>query len=579
MSKLTYNKKGDTILEIFLNNLGKSSLDEVNEMFQKSYDDGYLIKDMDKATSLIKKHKEDIIYIFGDYDADGITSTSILYLGLKKLGYKPLYLIPKRHTEGFGLNKGMVDKAVSKGAALIITCDNGTAQTDVVTYAKKRGLDVLITDHHEGSSETDADVIINPNAVKDQCEFTGYCGAGIAYKVIRALLKAEGVKDKTLLNKCLSLCAIGTIADVMELKKENYVFVKNGMKKLQNPRTTTLPLYTLACAFGLEHHMSAKDIGFKLGPVINAQSRLIDDGAMEVVDFLVNENRSYAEITKICEKFISRNDVRKGLKREYTKKANDYISENCLWGDVPIIVRLDDCPEGIIGIIAGHLVEKYRVPVLVLCNSLEDENILKGSGRSVDGYNIYETLKAVDGLSIESNTDDESVFTRYGGHEGACGFSIKKEKFEEFVSLMTANVPEGFKPAEVEEIEYNLEISAKDLNKNIEELERYEPWGNGNPMPVFKVNDFEVVPKNGKWATVVSDTILKLCGTKGTAIGFDMVDKVKKEIKKANLIGQISNNYFNGTITPQVEFNYLEEVESVKTLTPLADKLRKMAEK
>lgn len=580
MKKWKYVDKGSTIEEFFLKNMGVASLDEVNAMFKKSYDDKYVISDMDKAINLIKKHKDDVITIFGDYDADGITSTSILILGLRRAGYKVQYLIPKRHTEGFGCNKGMVDKAISWGTKLIITCDNGIAQLETIDYAKKRGLDVLITDHHELSVAglPNADVIIDPSAIPGQCEFSGYCGAGIAYKVIRALFKCEEISDSVTLNKCLSLCAIGTVADVMELKEENYVFVKNGMKKIQNPITCPLGLHALACEFGLQHHMCAKDIGFKLGPVINAQSRLIDDGASEVVEFFINETRPYNEVINIIEKFKQRNDARKNLKRDNLKAANAYIADNCLFGNIPLIIRLDTCPEGIIGIIAGNLTEKYGVPTLVLCETKDDKNVLKGSGRSVDGYDIISALKKVDGLSIESSDDNDSVFTKYGGHESACGFSVRKDKFDEFVSLMTSSIPENFEPVSTQEIEYNFEILSKNIEKNVKELEKFEPWGMGNPMPVFKIRDFKVIPKDGVWKKVMAETIIKLKGANASAIGFDMAEHFSKiEPRTLNLVGELSLNYFNGDVDNQIEFMDFEEVSSAKMETPLAKKLKSMA--
>ena len=568
-------KKYDSIESYFLENMGKKNLKEVNDMFQKSYDDKYVIKDMGKAVSLINKHKTDLIYIFGDYDADGITATSILVLGLKHLGFNVKYLIPKRHTEGFGINIGMVNRAISNNAKLIITCDNGIAQVKAISYAKKKGLDVLITDHHQPlSSLPDADVIIDPNAIEGQCEFTGYCGAGIAYKTIKALIKTYPANsgNKILLDKCLSLAAIGTIADVMELKEENYVIVRNGLKKLQNPHSTTLPLYSLMRLLEI-NNISAESISFKLAPVINAQSRLRDDGAMDVVKFLIDEKRVYEAIKKDCDDFISSNNIRKDLGNRYFNIAEDYISKNCLYGDVPLVVNLEDCPEGLIGIIAGKLKEKYNVPAIVLTSSNEDEDIYKASGRSTDNYDMYFILKDADAISVHDI--HRSVFIKYGGHKGACGFSILKKDFDYFSNLIHSLTPADFEPDVKEEIIYNFSIPASSMKRTATELERFEPWGNGNPMPIFKVTNFNVIPTSGKYITKFATTI-KASGLYGDAIGFDMPD-FPCDLKNANFIGEISNNYFRGNSTPQVRFSYFEEIASKKKTTPLASLLTKMA--
>ena len=358
---------------VFLRNIGVNSLDEVNNWFRKSYANEYIIKDMDKAVSLCKEYQNKPIRIIGDYDVDGTTAVSVLLLGLTSLGFSDVsFRIPRRFSEGFGISEKLIDE-VDDG--LIITCDNGIAQLDAIRKAKEKGLSVIILDHHEPVIRDgkkilpDADVIIDPNAIEGSASFSGYCGCGLCYKFIRAL----GC-HKYILDKALSMTALATIADVMELREENYVFVKNGFKALLNPNTTTSGIYALICAFELSKHITAKDIGFKIAPSINACSRMYDDGADKAVA-LLSFDGPFPHAVSMAEEIISINNERKQLKEIGIKETTAYIEENILFGDCPIIVTAN-VPEGIIGIIAGHICEEYHVPAIVLCDT--GNGILKG---------------------------------------------------------------------------------------------------------------------------------------------------------------------------------------------------------
>lgn len=552
---------------VFLRNIGAKSLDDINDWFRKSNADEYRIDGLEQAVELALKFKNKPVRIIGDYDVDGTTSTSILLLALKAVGFTNVtYRIPKRFSEGFGINMTIIDE-VSEG--LIITCDNGIAQPEAIKAAKDKGISVIILDHHEPIMEDgkvvlpEADVIVDPNAIEGSATFNGYCGAGICLKFARKL----GVGN-ALYQKLRSLAALGTVADVMELKEENYVFVRNGLKSLLNPNTTTAGAYALVSAFELTKNLTAHDIGFKLGPAINACSRMKDDGAKDAVE-LLTFTESYVKAIPMAEAVVEVNNKRKAVKEEAIKAANTYIEENCLMGDVPIVLRLDNVPEGVIGIVAGNICEDYKVPAIVL-TKLEN-GILRGSSRSCGNYHMKNNLDKVKDLLV-----------KYGGHEGAAGLSLKEENFTEFVDKIH-ETGDGFEIGEDEtsdKILYDLEIKASQIPEVITELQKYEPFGNGNEAPVFKVTNFSVNPKGGSFINKVTSSydITKLYYKSDVvAIGFDMSSRFTETPKNVSLVGTLGDNYFNGKITHQIEFSDFA-LEGLKTVqTPLAAKLAGMA--
>ena len=564
---MTWIKRGSekTVEEVFLRNIGVNSTADVNAWFQKSYDDKYRIERMTEAVNFSCMYKDKTVSIIGDYDADGITSTSILYLALKRAGFKDVRMyIPKRFSEGYGINMTIIDK-ISSG--LIITCDNGISQTEQVNAAKEKGLGVIILDHHQplvidgDIVLPDADVIIDPNAIPNSADFNGYCGAGLCYKFAKALL--PGDEHKGFHNVLLGLAAIGTVADVMELREENYVFVRNGLKRLVRSDCCTTGTYALISALDLSKHLDAKDIGFKIGPTINASSRMKDDGAMDVVELLTYQG-PFQEAVKKAERLIEVNERRKKVKKEGIERAEKVIESECLYGDVPLVVYIPEIGEGIIGIIAGNLCEKYKVPTVVL-TSTETGDILKGSARSCGNYNIKEQLDNVSDL-LEA----------YGGHEGAAGLSLKKENLDGFRAAITA-ISGDFEYESLDVQYYDLEIEASDIAQYINQLEKYAPFGEGNPAPVFKITGFSVVPRYGSYFKTVADTGVKLFNADTTAVGFDMIDRFKEPYKLLDFVGTLSDNYFMGSITHQIEFSDFKPQEVNKTVTPLAAKLASMA--
>lgn len=543
MSKWIKRGNAETIEELFLENVNEPSLDKINDWFRCHYAHSYRIDRLTDAVSLVKNFKDMRVTIVGDYDSDGVTSTSILYLALKWAGFSDVvYRIPKRFSEGFGINRSIVDE-INDG--LVITCDNGIAQIDAINYAKEKGLTVIILDHHlpETKDDTiclpDADIIIDPNAIKGSADFNGYCGAGLSYRFACELLDYR----KDYCYKLLGLAAIGTVADVMELKKENYVIVRNGLKTLLNINTTTVGAYALISAYELNQHITATDIGFKIAPTINAVSRMNDDGAMDAVK-LLTFNGAYTEAVYLATRLVEINKQRKDLQKEGLAKAMELIKEKGLEKDVPLIVYLPNIKEGIIGIIAANISEAYRVPAIVVTDA-EESGMLKGSARSCGDYNIKESLDQV-----------SEYLTVYGGHQGAAGLTLPLSNLDIFKKRLN-DLSKNFNYVSSDAVYYDLEIKAKDVPACIEELKKYEPYGEGNPMPIFKVTDFQMIPKFGSIKKVVGTNIAKVFCHTCTAFGFDMAARMEdiNDPITLSFIGKLADNYFNGNVTHQIEFS------------------------
>ncbi len=565
--------KYKNIKEYFLDKQGLKNFDEYEEWFNKYSRNDFWLNGLDEAAKILFDNKDEKICIMGDYDADGIGSTSILKLGFKALGFKKVaFLISNRETEGFGLNKRMVDKAFNNGVKVIITCDNGVAQIETINYAKSLGMIVIVTDHHEASIEglPMADVIIDPNAIKGSAEFNGYCGAGITFKLIRRMFELEGRGNDEYLKVLLSITAISTIADVMKLTSENYVFVKLGLEALKNAPTTTATLYALICSFGLNKYISSESVAYKIGPCLNAMSRMKGSGAMDCVNMIIADV-DYPSAINNANYMIEVNEKRKKIQAEQFELGEKYIAENCLYNDVPMVIYLPKCPYGIIGIAAGHFCEKYKVPTIVLSDISEDE--LRGSGRACGNYNLKQELDKV-----------ADLFIHHGGHKEACGLSLKKDNIEALIHGLTENAS-GFEiGSDAENMEYDFIIRASQTSKFCEELNEFI-FGEGIPLPRVKVIDFKTMPRSGNYRrTNANSTMVKFYAKNDVcAVSFEPDKKlfIMKDSEFANLefIGTLGYNYFNGILTPQINFSHMEIVHHKQEKTDLAKMLSMAANK
>lgn len=547
MKWMKKNEKINTLKDYFLNNMGVESTDVINAWCVKSMRNEYRLDGVIEAVELIKKFKEKPIKVVGDYDVDGITSTTILVSGLKKYGCTNVtYRIPKRFTEGFGINPSIINET---DEGLIITCDNGIAQSETIKYAKKKGLSVIIIDHHlpeviNGNTIIpNADVVIDPNAISDSADFNGYCGAGLCYKVISELLGY----NKAITNKYLSLAALGTVADVMEIREENYCIIRSGLKTLAETQTCSIGLHSLLEVLELTNKtIQAQDIAFSVGPVINSVSRLNNDGASLAVDLLLYDDEENITTAKYnANLLVEYNKTRKELQKEALEKAINTIEVENLASQIPLVVYLKDTKEGILGIIAGQLCEQFKVPTIVVTNT--ENGILKGSARSCGNYHMKNSLDEVSYL-----------LENYGGHEGAAGLSFKEEYLDILRKELSSNL-DNFLVNEVDTIYYDLEITPEEIPGMITEMAKYGPYGEGNPVPVFMLSGFRPslsFDKKGRKMLIGAEkTTVKYNGNGFSAIGFHLSDLLKGvDPEEVSLIGTLSDNIYNGRISHQICF-------------------------
>ena len=546
------NSEHKTIEDIVIANTGMSRAElEESRAF-------YRVKFLNEIKDLIEKAKECKIptYVVGDFDLDGIASCAILWLMFKEIGITPKIRIPHRFSEGYGISVNIVEEFPAPG--LLITVDNGIVAHDAIKVAKERGFTVVVIDHHlgDGVSIPCADVVVDPNAIPDSADFNGYCGAGLSYKLAVEVLG----ETHRLIPTMLSLAAMATVADVMPLVSENRFIVKKGLESLAGSGKT-VGMAALLEACGLTSVISAKDVGFKLGPTLNAPGRLMDDGAMKSLQLLVY-NKDITEARRRANELIAINEERKRLKEDGLKKLEEVMSEQCLYGDAPLCVYAPDLPEGLVGIYAGSLAESYRVPCLVFTDSTE-EGMLKGSGRSYGGVHLKELL-------------DESadLLHKYGGHAAAAGVSVSKDNFEKMKERLSEKMPEIV----IDDTKfYDLEIKASQIPSVLADLEKYGPFGEGNPEPVFRIVDYTLTPVAGGFYKVMGTPAkhIRLFNRYANAVGFDMYEKYKetKCLYDLTLYGHVAKNYFMGKASPQVELLDFEPAVSQSIKTPLAGRL------
>ena len=357
--------------------------------------DGMLMRDMDKAVEILaeKIRGGEAIRVIGDYDIDGVNATYVLQEGISKLGGEVDTDIPDRIRDGYGLNKMLIDRALEDGIDTIVTCDNGIAAAEEIAYGKQKGLTIIVTDHHEvpyleagGVKEyllPQADAVVDPHRVDCEYPFKGLCGAAVAYKLVEALYEVMQ-KDVDDIDYLMENVAIATVGDVMDLTGENRIFVKQGLEMLK--RTGNLGLRALIECTGVPvDRLSAYHIGFVLGPCINASGRL--DTAKRALELLNAPNRR--EAVMLAEDLKALNDSRKEMTEKGVEQAVEQIENTSLKEDKVLVVYLPECHESIAGIIAGRIKERYYRPTFVLT---QGEEGVKGSGRSIESYNMFEEM-------------------------------------------------------------------------------------------------------------------------------------------------------------------------------------------
>ena len=488
------------------------------------YDPAFLKGSREAVLLLKDKIKGQMpIRVIGDYDADGICSSYILKRGLEACGAVVDTMIPHRMKDGYGLNEHLVDEAYADGIDTILTCDNGIAAYAQIEQAKKYGMTVIVTDHHEIPYEEEplaepdpetgetsrrrykippADVVIDPKQPGDTYPFQEICGPVVAFKLMQLLFAEFGFDGistdltsgkRSLLDELLEFAAFATICDVMPLREENRILVRHGLELMK--QTQNVGLHALMEVNQIlpwqDGKLGAFHIGFVLGPCLNASGRL--DSAQRAMELLDSKTREAAVAQAAFLKQL--NDSRKEMTEEYVKIAVEMIESGPLKDDRVLVVFLPDCHESIAGIIAGRIRERYYRPTFVLTRGEEG---VKGSARSIEGYHMYEEM-----------TKCSSFFTKYGGHKMAAGLSMREEdvepfrqKINEICTLTEDDLQEKIHidvPMPVSYVSFRL----------VEELELLEPFGTGNSKPVFAQKDLKFVSARalGKAGNVLRFTV------------------------------------------------------------------------
>ena len=439
--------------------------------------DGMLMKDMDKAVMVLmeKIHERKRIRVIGDYDIDGVQATYILMEGLGRLGADVDSDIPDRMIDGYGLNQNLIDRALEAGVDTIVTCDNGIAAASEIAYAKSLNMAVIVTDHHEVPfDETDgkrtyllppADAVVDPKREDCHYPFKELCGAAVAYKLVEALTEAmdREVEDVDYL---MENVAIATIGDVMDLKDENRIFVKQGLEMLGH--TSNMGLRALIECTGINKDaITPYHIGFVLGPCINASGRL--DTAKRALALLCAREKKEADI--LAGDLKALNDSRKDMTAQAVEEALIQVETTEIKQDDVLVIYLPDCHESLAGIVAGKVREKYYKPVFVLTRG---DGGVKGSGRSIETWHMYEGIHRCSHL-----------LTKYGGHKMAAGLSMKEENLDAF--RLMVNEKSGITEEDlIEKISIDMQLPFSCATEAfIKELSILEPFGKGNTKPIF----------------------------------------------------------------------------------------------
>lgn len=448
----------------------------------------WLLKDMRPAVDILKRKLKEgqKIRIVGDYDIDGVCSTYILYQALKRLGGNVDYAIPDRIKDGYGINESMIRAAAEDGIDTILTCDNGISAFSQIQTAKEFGMTVIVTDHHEVPADGEreilppADAVIDPKQRSCSYPFPEICGAVVAYKLVQALYEESGVSREEWL-ELLEFAAIATVGDVMKLQDENRMIVKYGLKKLGH--TKNLGLKKLAEKTNLDlSSITAYHIGFVIGPCLNAGGRL-QTAKLALSMFLAKDEETAEEL---AQELKDLNDMRKDMTEHWTAEAK-VLADTQYRNDKVLVIFLPDCHESLAGIIAGRLREYCQKPAIVLTRS---EEAVKGSGRSIESYHMFQKLSEVKDLML-----------KFGGHPMAAGLSLLEENIDEFrreLNERSGLTEEDFKAKLWIDVPMPIDYINERL---VEELKILEPFGQGNEKPLFaqkqvRIRSCRVIGKN-----------------------------------------------------------------------------------
>ena len=531
----------------------------LNPNAENSYHDPFLMKDMDRAVDIIINaiENDQNIRIVGDYDQDGNSSTMTLLDGLGYFTDKLSYDIPNRMTDGYGISFNIIDKCIEDNIDLIITCDNGISAIEQCEYAKQNGLKIIVTDHHQTIKHDgkeiipNADAVINPQQQSCKYPFKSLCGAGVCYKLIQAINVKKGYGMVECEN-LLQYVAMGTVCDIVDLKDENRYFVTKGLQEINN--TDNYGLKCLIEMTGIRNGVNVYSLGFIIGPCINAAGRL--DTAKLGVELFRDENmdnvEAYAKI------LVDLNEKRKKLTEEGFNKAVEIIENTGLINDDILICNVEGIHESVCGIIAGRIKEKYNKPTLILTKS-ENENVLKGSGRSISEYDIFKEFD-----------EFREMFVSFGGHPMACGLSIEEDKLDEFRTKVNQNS----RLTEEDLVKKILIDSSFFANKIdfdlIEEIDRLRPFGKANPRPILGDRDLEIIFAKiiGKNKNVLKLKLLKNNKTIDAILFSEAIDKYNYLLEKfgENVMSQLENSIACNAKIDIIYYPEINDFNNVKNI-------------
>lgn len=527
---------GDAAIDMYLNG-------DINDMHNpESMKDAVLSVDI--ITQKIKDKCK--IRIIGDYDIDGICSIYILYKGLIAAGADVDYVVPHRINDGYGINEHLIDNAINEGIDTIITCDNGIAAYNQVKYAKENGLTVIVTDHHDvpfdevnGVKEyrvPPADAVVNPKQEDCQYPFKLLCGAGVAYKLISLIYERLRLDTKDM-EEYREFMAIATVGDIVDLIDENRVVVKYGLKHIAHTVNTGLKALVEECGVDI-NNISSYHIGFVIGPCLNASGRL--DTARKAIELMLCKNTEEAH--NMARELITLNTERKQMTEDETAKAIELVEKNDMLKDRVLVIYLPDCHESIAGIIAGRIKERYYRPTFVITNAEEGA---KGSGRSIEGYNMYEEINKC-----------KNVLTKYGGHPMAAGLSLETADIDVFRKMLNDNatlddsdlIPKTW-------IDVPMPVGYASMGL-VGQLKLLEPFGKGNEKPVFADRDLYVKTASiiGKNRNVLKMQLETKEGYIVQAVQFGISDKdpVPKAGSRILIVYYPDINVYNGVSSLQI---------------------------
>lgn len=527
---------GDAAIDMYLNG-------DINDMHNpESMKDAVLSVDI--ITQKIKDKCK--IRIIGDYDIDGICSIYILYKGLMAAGADVDYVVPHRINDGYGINEHLIDNAINEGIDTIITCDNGIAAYNQVKYAKENGLTVIVTDHHDvpfdevnGVKEyrvPPADAVVNPKQEDCQYPFKLLCGAGVAYKLISLIYERLRLDTKDM-EEYREFMAIATVGDIVDLIDENRVVVKYGLKHIAHTVNTGLKALVEECGVDI-NNISSYHIGFVIGPCLNASGRL--DTARKAIELMLCKNTEEAH--NMARELITLNTERKQMTEDETAKAIELVEKNDMLKDRVLVIYLPDCHESIAGIIAGRIKERYYRPTFVITNAEEGA---KGSGRSIEGYNMYEEINKC-----------KNVLTKYGGHPMAAGLSLETADIDVFRKMLNDNATlDGSDLIPKTWIDVPMPVGYASMGL-VGQLKLLEPFGKGNEKPVFADRDLYVKTASiiGKNRNVLKMQLETKEGYIVQAVQFGISDKdpVPKAGSRILIVYYPDINVYNGVSSLQI---------------------------